>query len=171
MMGFLLFIEVVVSVLLIIVILLQRSKSGGMGTALGGGVGESLFGVQAGNVLTRITSVLVFIFLFDATLLAWMSSGRQGSSVTDAIPESAMPAQQQMPMAQQPGATAGQIPKAEGASSSAADTPSGAAPVAEPASTVSLSDIPAKADSGMGSVAAPADSVPASPVAEAPAKP
>lgn len=165
-MWFLLLVEVLVSIMLVIVILLQRSKSGGMGTALGGGVGESLFGVQAGNVLTRITTILTVIFLFDATLLAWLSSGKRTSSLIDALPDGVPAAQQQAPMAQRPDAQ-GQAP------GGVVPAPASSASAATPApATVSLSDVPAKSDAGMTPAPAavtPVETAPATPAAAAPA--
>jgi preprotein translocase subunit SecG len=83
--GFLIFVEVITSFLLIVVILLQRSKQHGTGLTFGAGVGEQLFGAQVGNVLTRTTAVLAAIFLVNTTLLAYLGSGKQETSVTDAI--------------------------------------------------------------------------------------
>ena len=60
---FLLFVEITCGLLLIGIILMQRSKGQGAGTAFGGGMGESLFGSRAGNVLTKMTVVLTIIFL------------------------------------------------------------------------------------------------------------
>ena len=51
-------IEVLCSLLLIGVILLQRTKAQGAGLAFGANVGESMFGSQVGNVLTRTTVVI-----------------------------------------------------------------------------------------------------------------
>ncbi len=66
----LIIIEVVVCILLVGIILLQKSKSSGLGVAFGSGMGESLFGAQAGNVLTKATVILAAIFLVNTTLLA-----------------------------------------------------------------------------------------------------
>ena len=44
-------VEIVSAVLLIGVILIQKTKSQGMGLAFGSGMGESLFGAQIGNVI------------------------------------------------------------------------------------------------------------------------
>ena len=51
--SLLLVVEVVSAFLLILIILAQKSKDQGLGMAFGGGMGESLFGSRAGNVLTR----------------------------------------------------------------------------------------------------------------------
>lgn len=56
--GFYLF----VAVLMILVILMQRPKSEGLGAAFGGGVTENIFGAQTTNVLTKITGWLAAIF-------------------------------------------------------------------------------------------------------------
>ena len=46
-------------ILLILLVLIQKSKSGGgLGGAFGGGMGESILGSRAGNVLTKATTIL-----------------------------------------------------------------------------------------------------------------
>ena len=52
------FIEVVVCLMLIGLVLIQRSKGEGISSAFGGGMGESIFGANVGNVVTRTTVVL-----------------------------------------------------------------------------------------------------------------
>ncbi len=78
-------VEIICSILLIGIILIQRSKSQGAGMAFGAGMGESLFGAQAGNVLTRITVILAIIFLVNTTILAMMRSEVREKSVADEI--------------------------------------------------------------------------------------
>ena len=51
-----------VAALMILVILMQRPKSEGLGAAFGGGVTENIFGAQTTNVLTKITTWLASIF-------------------------------------------------------------------------------------------------------------
>ena len=68
-------IQVIISVLLIIVILLQEGKKG-MGSVFGGSSG-SVFGARgAGNLLTKVTSVLAFLFMLNSVWLAHLSSDR-----------------------------------------------------------------------------------------------
>jgi preprotein translocase subunit SecG len=67
-------VEVIISILLIGVILLQRSKGSGAGMAFGQGVGESLFGAQVGNVLTRTTVILAVIFLVNTAVITYVSA-------------------------------------------------------------------------------------------------
>lgn len=77
-------VEVICSIMLLGVILIQRTKSQGMGLAFGGAMGESIFGAQMGNVLTRTTVVLAVIFLVTTTLLAMLGARETGgSSVVD----------------------------------------------------------------------------------------
>lgn len=53
---------VLVSVLMVLVILMQRPKSEGLGAAFGGGVTDNIFGAQTTNVLVKFTTWLVGIF-------------------------------------------------------------------------------------------------------------
>jgi preprotein translocase subunit SecG len=65
-------IYVFVSVLTILVILMQRPKSEGLGAAFGGGVTENLFGAQTTNVLTKITgwfAAILFLLTFVLSIL------------------------------------------------------------------------------------------------------
>lgn len=69
------FVEVLTCILLITVILMQKTKNQGAGgLAFGSGMGEQLFGAQAGNVLTRVTSVLLAIFLANTCALSIVGS-------------------------------------------------------------------------------------------------
>lgn len=89
---FLIIIEVIVCLLLIGVILLQKSRDSGLGMAFGAGMGESLFGAQAGNVLTRITVILAAVFLVNTTLLAFIHPIREESLVDRMLPDTGPPA-------------------------------------------------------------------------------
>jgi preprotein translocase subunit SecG len=104
--GFLIVVEVIVSLLLILIILVQPSKgSGGLGGAFGGGMGEQLFGARAGNVLTKGTILFATIFVLNTLALAWLYSRLARSGFEAPAPVAA----------------------------SAAQTPSGLPPVEEPA--------------------------------------
>lgn len=85
--GFLIFIEIISALLLIGIILLQKTKDEGLGLAFGAGVGETLFGSRAGNVLTKITVTLAGIFLLNTLAIGYIAAGRVGSgSVVDRLP-------------------------------------------------------------------------------------
>ncbi len=79
--GLLIVMEVLVSILLIGIILLQKSREQGLGLAFGANVGESLFGSRAGNVLTKGTIILGSIFAANTLLIGVLYAGRGGSLV------------------------------------------------------------------------------------------
>ncbi|MEI8140872.1 MAG: preprotein translocase subunit SecG [bacterium] len=98
--GFLIFIEIVSALLLIGIILLQKTKDEGLGLAFGAGVGETLFGSRTGNVLTKITVTLAGIFLLNTLAIGYIASGRVGTGsvidrlpVQQSVPTQSMPAQ------------------------------------------------------------------------------
>src|SRR5713226_10584390 len=51
-----------VALLMVLVILMQRPKSEGLGAAFGGAVTENIFGAQTTNVLVKFTAWLASIF-------------------------------------------------------------------------------------------------------------
>ena len=60
--NLLLAVYVMVALLMVLVILMQRPKSEGLGAAFGGGVTENIFGAQTTNVLVKFTAWLAGIF-------------------------------------------------------------------------------------------------------------
>lgn len=98
--NILLVIHVLVSLLIILLVLMQRPKNEGLGAAFGGGMTENLFGAQTTNVLQTITRWLGGIF-FGLTLLLsylYVKQTHQGSSIQrqlsapTTIPAAATPA-------------------------------------------------------------------------------
>jgi len=73
---------VLVSLLMILVILMQRPKSEGLGAAFGGGVTENIFGAQTTNVLTKFTGWLAGLF-FALTFLLSILYARHTSRSSD----------------------------------------------------------------------------------------
>ena len=137
-------IEVLCAFLLVGVILLQRTKSQGLGgLAFGQSMGESIFGSRAGNFLTKATVILGSIFLANTLFLA-MTYANAYSSAQQA--KSVMERRSLIPTATQP---------------------VGAMPAAMP--SVPGSPAPATMPAAMPSVApvAPAAAVPAAPTAPA----
>lgn len=91
-------VEALVSLLLIGIILLQKSKSEGLGMAFGSGMGETLFGSRAGNVLTKGTVILAVIFMVTTIALGMVFSGSaQNESLLGSA--EAVPVQQAAPVA------------------------------------------------------------------------
>ena len=83
-------------------ILLQRSKDQGLGLAFGSGMGESLFGAQAVNVLVKITITLAIIFFLNTIILARIFSAPLAGKSVMAGEGSPRPMQQQAPTTGQP---------------------------------------------------------------------
>ena len=62
--------HIVVCTFLILVVLLQAGKGGGMGIAFGGGGSQTVFGSSgAGNFLTKLTAICATIFFLNSVLL------------------------------------------------------------------------------------------------------
>ena len=82
------------------VILLQRSEGGALGIG-GGGGGGLMNGRSAGNLLTRITSIIAALFFLTSLSLAMMASHRSaGSSPFDRLQDmTGAPASQPAPAA------------------------------------------------------------------------
>ncbi len=74
--------EAIVCLLLIGIVLIQRSKGQGVGLSFGGGA-EAVFGAQMGNVLTRTTVVLGVIFLLNTAVLAVLKPTQRGDSLSE----------------------------------------------------------------------------------------
>jgi preprotein translocase subunit SecG len=99
--NLLLAVWVLVALLMVLVILMQRPKSEGLGAAFGGAVTENIFGAQTTNVLVKFTAWLVGIFFaitfFLSILYAHKASGdsalRRELMKTQAPPASSSPGQ------------------------------------------------------------------------------
>ena len=70
--GFLLVLFISVALLLILAVLMQRTKQDGLGAAFGGGLTETVFGAQTSAILVKFTAWLIGLFFFLAILLAWL---------------------------------------------------------------------------------------------------
>ena len=57
-------------VALVLIILIQKGRGGGLSAAFGGGMASGLLGSKTGDFLTWVTIVLVSIFLLFAVVLA-----------------------------------------------------------------------------------------------------
>src|SRR5438105_4212337 len=97
---FLLAINIIVSLLIILLVLMQRPRNEGLGAAFGGGMTENLFGAQTTNVLQTITRWLGGIFFALTLLLSWLyvkenssrSTLQQRLSAPTVIPPTPAPA-------------------------------------------------------------------------------
>lgn len=72
-------------ILLCFVVLIQESKSTGLGASFGGEGGDSLFGTSTADVLKKFTAWLAIIFLVSCVLLSlWTSSMARSKTTTNA---------------------------------------------------------------------------------------
>ena len=137
--GILTFILILVSIFLVLIVLAQKSKDGGMGAALGGGAAEAAFGAETANVLTKATkySAILFFVLAFALYLGRiyerkMAAGAAGS----ALPTIAAPAA--------PAAAPATAPATGTAAAPAVSVPATTAPAATtPAATTPAAPTPA----------------------------
>src|SRR5437773_613203 len=82
--NFLLVLEIIVSLALVAVVLLQRSEGGALG--MGGGPSGFMTARGAGDLLTRITWILGAAFFILALLMTILSGRERGaSSVVDRL--------------------------------------------------------------------------------------
>ena len=158
--DFLLYASVValflVCILVVLVILMQRpSANAGMGSALGGGAAETVFGGESANVLSKMTTtltVILFILSFGLYLgFVFIHEKEKKAKALDAKATAPIAA-----------------PAAPAAAAPAAAAPA-AAPSA-PKAPVTTPAAPASAAAKPQSTPAPAATTPAKPAAPAPAK-
>jgi preprotein translocase subunit SecG len=124
--NFCLVIFVLVAGLMVLVILMQRPKSEGLGAAFGAGVTENIFGAQTTNVLVKFTTWLAGIF-FGLTFAL---------SVLYAHQSTASSAFRRELMKNQPASQTSPAPA--GSQSSPASAPA-ASPIATPAQSSNVS--------------------------------
>jgi preprotein translocase subunit SecG len=67
-------IHVLVCLFLILVVLLQQSKGGGLSGALGGSAAQVFGGRSSANFMTRATGVVAAVFMLTSIGLAYLSS-------------------------------------------------------------------------------------------------
>ncbi len=92
--GILTFILILVSLFLVMIVLMQKSKDGGMGAALGGGAAEAAFGAETSNVLSRSTiyAAILFFVLAFGLYLGRIYERKHAASAGGALPTIAAPA-------------------------------------------------------------------------------
>jgi preprotein translocase subunit SecG len=136
MQTFVMTIHVFVGLFLIVVVLLQSGKAGGMGAALGGGSSAGVFGARGANTfLSRLTAGCAVVFFLTSMSLAVMSS-KTGSVVKGF---GSLPPTPNKESALDAGGASGDI----NAEQKAADAPQ-AEPKAEPKADEAKPNTPAK---------------------------
>jgi len=77
--GFTYGLHIIVCIVMILAILLQAGKSAGIGSALGGGGSQTLFGAGGGQgFLAKFTTAAAIIFMFTSIGLAKLSTPSEG---------------------------------------------------------------------------------------------
>ncbi|MDP3980618.1 MAG: preprotein translocase subunit SecG [Chlamydiota bacterium] len=93
---------------LIVIVLLQAGKGGGLSGAFGASTVESTLGAGASDVLKKATTVMAVMFMLTSLGLAFISAQKSASVVKDTVkPSAPVPAQQGTP-AQEGGILEGQ---------------------------------------------------------------
>ena len=142
-------VHLILAVLLIGLVLLQRSEGGGLG--MGGGGGGVMTGRQAANAMTRLTWILAGAFLVTSLALTIIAArNTNNGSIADQLDLGGAPVQSL------PGI--GDYAPPPGASTAPAPAPAAGSPITPPSAAAPATEAPA----------APAPE--AAPAAEAPAE-
>jgi preprotein translocase subunit SecG len=90
--GILTVLHILVSVLMIMIILLQRGKGAEMGAAFGSGYSQTLFG-SAGPVgfLNKLTTMVAVFFMLTSLFLAFLSDRIPTQSLVEEAPQQEAP--------------------------------------------------------------------------------
>jgi len=98
---FFLVVEIIISILLTIVVLMQASKGGGLAGSFGGGNIGTVFGVRrTSDFLSKTTTILATLFLVMALFINLVVLPR-GENVTPSVIQSQAPASGALPPVQQ----------------------------------------------------------------------
>jgi preprotein translocase subunit SecG len=154
---FITIIHVIACLFLVLVVLLQAGKGGGMGVAFGSGTSSAVFGGRgAGSFLEKLTAGTAIVFMLTSMTLAWYASQSDSARLQRRNAETATQKK-----------TDDKKAADEKEAREAADRAKGTAPAPDKSSTSSTTSEPA------APAAAPAapPAAPAAPAAPAPAAP
>ena len=124
------------AIFLILLVLVQRGRGGGLAGALGGMGGSSAFGAKAGDIFTRITIVVVAIWIVIC-ILAGHWARNKGDLLTGTRGE-AQPRSESLdrvlpvPSDPTPPGSAAPVPAPSGPTLNSADSNKGETPAAQP---------------------------------------
>jgi preprotein translocase subunit SecG len=87
--AFLLVAQVLLSISLITLVLLQHGKGADAGAAFGSGASGTVFGAKgSGNFLTKSTAIIAFLFFVTCMALAYLASHQEGpTSIMESVVE------------------------------------------------------------------------------------
>lgn len=73
-------IHIISCIFLVLVVLVQSGKEGGIGVAGGGGSSQTIFGSSGGaNFFTKFTAAIAAVFMMTALLLSVLKGGQRSS--------------------------------------------------------------------------------------------
>ena len=143
--NILLVLYVLVALLMVLVILMQRPKSEGLGAAFGGAVTENIFGAQTTNVLVKFTAWLAGIFFaltFALSILYAHKNTADSAFRRELMKTQAAPQTSPAPKASQPSPNSSAAPDSGAAvlpqgstSPVSSSSPAAASPTTAPAAT------------------------------------
>ncbi|MBU2541400.1 MAG: preprotein translocase subunit SecG [Candidatus Omnitrophica bacterium] len=81
--GILITIHAIIGILLIVVILVQSGRSGGLAETFGGAA-ESIFGTKTNAFMVRLTTVMAILFITSCLTLAYVSK-QQSKSLMERV--------------------------------------------------------------------------------------
>jgi preprotein translocase subunit SecG len=137
--------HVIVCLMVMLVVLIQPGKSGGLGAALGGAGAQQIFGGRgAGNFLTRTTWISAGVFFVTSITLAYIST-----STGDSL--------------QHLGKARGKAPPTESAPADAKPADTQPEAPATPVTPLPLAPVPGSDAPAAPAPAVPSDSKPATP--------
>ena len=122
--------QVLLSITLITLVLLQHGKGADAGAAFGSGASATVFGARgSGNFLTKATSIVAILFFLTCLALAYLASHREGpNSVMESVVDS-QPVEQTSPILTEPQTT--DLPPADSAAAGEPAANDGDLPPAE----------------------------------------
>ena len=83
-------IHVIAALSLILTVLLQAGKGAAMGSGLGAGSSQTMFGSSgAGNFLTKLTTGIAILFMITSLTLAVFSTQKKSNSLIQGVEEPA----------------------------------------------------------------------------------
>ena len=83
---------IIVCLFMILLILIQKGRGGGLASAFGGAGGNTAFGSKTGDVLTWATSVVFGVFVLLAVVLNLFANARHDAAASASNTNNATPA-------------------------------------------------------------------------------
>jgi len=94
--NFILVLNIILAILLVIVVLLQKSEGGALG--IGASQDSFMSSRSAGNLLTKVTAIIATLFIITSILLTIMAQKEiSTSSVLERVEEKQDPTEPQIP--------------------------------------------------------------------------